>query len=514
MQMASFSPVDSVGFLPTFHGGLNLIADKHMLDNTELVECVNFDPNPGHLEKRKGYTVEAVIGTNPVKRLIYARWWDGSTTKLVTSGTNLKKWDSTTVYSTLATAKIGHEQYQNKLLVLDGGGAAGGYYHYDGVTFAQVPVPPDTGAALDAVRRCDVVTEYLDRIWVAGDPQSPHSLYYSQTGRYDYFKSTDMVVNLLGRKGEKINRLVRYQNALVVFFPSDVWVIWDDPLAAGAEIFRLAVPWGAIAPMSVALADNMLIYSAVDGVYGIHTLDKANLSAVRLTEWARGGGGITPLIKSLINPQNAVGIYHLGRYYLACQRVAASNANDTVLVCDLRYGDPARGKLGSWWVYDGWYVDSWLVDPVTGDLYYGDAKTGRVNKALQGYSDGGNGYTARATTKFWDLDGALSYKKTRTFHIVTAPDADAHAQADLNVLLKTESDVTHLPLGGVATLDALVWGAGRWGEKYWGGAPVIYHMTPYKRRARWFQAEISSSGNDQSFIVNGIGFTFRAKPVK
>jgi len=454
-----------------FSYGLDVATSIDNMDVRALRVAKNviLDPSGG-FKKRNGMAKvnDTAYDSNPIKRLFDFQRWSGDVFNLNASGTTLRLEDGTALKTDFANVDFAFEVMSDKCLFVNGDD----FYETDGTGAGttSVPLPTDTDATLTEVKRCKGLAVYRDRLWAYNDPQSPHSLYYSQTGRYDYFKSTDMIINLLAGNADPIVYATSFLGGMAIFrqanaySPGTVWALFGDPVTDKA-LFRVMVEESTVSGRAIALVGDMLIYPGLRNVYGLRSLDKDNPSAIRV------GDQIAPLIKDAYNKENMVAIGYDGKYYLAFQQYEASGCNDSVLVMDTRVRVPDKpDHHGAWVLWEGIYVNDWLVRD--GVLYYADAINGYVRKFVEGqYNDDGTPIEMDVETGLLHLLGGGGRQFVLRLFI-RAPQPAVLSSVNVTVTMEYHTKSWTVDLN-----ESFIWGVSEWGKK-WGWTDLIRKALP------------------------------------
>lgn len=102
--------------------------------------------------------------------------------------------------------------------------------------------PPPEGA---------YVASFADRLWIAGDPVFPDTVYYSRAGNPQEFDLILQQLVLEESSGDRINGLQAINGSLFVFKPSSIWRI--DEVGGGGFVSNQISSIGAISDRSIAL---------------------------------------------------------------------------------------------------------------------------------------------------------------------------------------------------------------------------------------------------------------------
>lgn len=130
----------------------------------------------------------------------------------------------------------------------------------------------------------------FDKIWLAGDPDNPHVLYFSKPFQPESFPVANSIE--VGTPDSPIMFMVAMRGLLYVFTTKTVYQV----LGAGSSvptIIPTGVMHGAVSNFGWAAAESMIFYMSYDGVYVFQGASAPYLS--EQTEWIWTGKNLGPV---------------------------------------------------------------------------------------------------------------------------------------------------------------------------------------------------------------------------
>ena len=219
---------------------------------------------------------------------------------------------------------------------------------------------------------------------------------------------------------------------------------------ANSEVREITREVGCCARKSVAQVGNQIIFLSDNGVYGVEFDQLYNLrgSAIPLSQ------AINPTITQ-IDPnyiQNAVGIYHDNRYYLAVTPIG-STQNNTVLVFNfLNAGWESIDTINQ----DGWDIRNFVragagglhslyAVNAQGGIHLLDSGTQWQDKLALKVGEGIKTYNINAslTTRQYTF-GTIDRKKFNNFELHVQSANEIQSDANLNLIIQNLDSTTSL----------------------------------------------------------------------
>lgn len=214
------------------------------------------------------------------------------------------------------------------------------------------------------------------RVFAAGNPESPDTLYFSDIGNPAYFSVINRLVPIQG-EGDILS-LVNLHDAVLLSYKTG-WYKWRGiEVGTDAEWKSLSLPNGAVNNNCVALTPYSLMFLSDDGLYRVN----ASIISEDTTMIASKGiiknvaqDKVMTTLSSITNKVNAVGVYHNNKYLLAyCDD--NTGVNNRVLEYSL--------DNDGFTLITGWRVDKWLKSN-DGNLYF--LSGNYILKAFEEYTD-------------------------------------------------------------------------------------------------------------------------------
>jgi len=486
-----------------FSYGLDVMTSIDNLDPRALRTAKNIIlERSGGFKKRDGTTYAGSTGGystgGALKRIFDFERWGGDVFKLNASGARLKLEGTTELTTGLANANLHFTPMIDYCYFVNGDK----YYRTNGKSSGTTTVAASSGSSsMSAVKRCSGLATYRSRMYAYGDPESPHSLYYSQLEDPGFFKDADRQINLLSSNASKIVRCEPFLSGLAIlrqsgaYTPGEVWALFNDPTdTTNRSLFKIVAEEGPCSGRAVALVGDMLAYPGRRNVYGLKTLDKDNPSSVRL------GDAIASYIRNAYNKQNMCAIGHDGKYYLAFQQYSTSTCNDSVLVLDTLIRIPnTPWHQGAWVLWEGIYVNDWLARD--GVLHYADAlsTSGHVKKFADGvYNDVSEVITMDVETGLLRLLG----NEGRQFVLrmfLRAPQPLIASNVSITAVMEYQSKEWDVDLQ-----ESFVWGNSVWGKK-WGWTDLIRKSLPVGFFGDRLQVRFQNNTVDEPCHIYGFG---------
>lgn len=385
-----------------FSGGENRADNPRVLPPNQAVLLENaLITGRGQIERRKGMTLFPNAGSFPARIDVLARYRKRSGQKLVmvVSGGGLYLADATPTLlkGGLSSGPYGWALFADKFLLVDGQN----FYESDGTPAGTkaVPLPPDPGATLAEIRRCTALLSHFGRLYGTGDPQLPHAVYYSQTDRYDYFKSQDMMFVVSADDAEPIQVFDELFGGIVVGKRSGWWLVKGDP-GTGLNVSRLITGSGPVA-RAYAITGSQLFYVAEDGIRVLLEPESGTFTTLLVSREHQ------PLL-SQGDMTSAVMAYHDNRVLLFYRSSPQAADNDRASVLDLRFRDALGGRFGAWTSLTGWPVTALL--PYEGGTLLAGTQSGRVVRLFDGDTDLGAPIVMRVWTPEYPLTEGATLK--------------------------------------------------------------------------------------------------------
>ncbi len=316
----------------TFNNLLDILdIDEGVKDKREVpVNMVFVGTN--ELSKDTGIENFANTGTGIVQSLYSFVKKNGTRYLIRNLGTVLQKYNPSTgnfedFKINLSDGKMfGYKEYDDWLYM---GNGYNNYMRWDGTN------PP---TEYPSAPKGNILEVFEDRMFVAGSPTEPLSVYYSNTGDPTTFPSAN-VIKVPGT--DKVTGLVNYYGVLIILKEKSVWkmqFIWEPNSSQWIpKIDALSLNHGCVSPKAYCWVENDVWFFTG--------------KEVRRIGWLKGEGvgvmGFDPTslseqIKEALKRVNldyvnkSAVFYHDKKFYLAVP-LDASTFNNVVFVCHLLY---------------------------------------------------------------------------------------------------------------------------------------------------------------------------------
>jgi len=257
-------------YITDFSGGENTVSAPDQIAQNQVLTAENVDlPLQGGFTKRKGNVVIASGFPATVVRTIEFEYLgsSGRIRKILVLCANgnmyLQTSPTVVAYAWGNGYHCDYEVYRNKCYIIGGGK----YIVWDGTTFSTV-ANGNGDSNLAEVVKCQLIEQRGERIFAAGNPDWPNTLYFSEQADPTYFKTTSSLPAVTD-DGDTITAIKEFFEALVVFKTRSIyaWSGWDP--TTDVEFNRLAATMGTRSYRSIQYAGSNLLYLGDDGLYAL-----------------------------------------------------------------------------------------------------------------------------------------------------------------------------------------------------------------------------------------------------
>ena len=344
-----------------------------------------------------------------------------------------------------------------------------------------------TGSAVSAVTasgttKGDFLIEKGRRLFSTGDATDPNLLRWTSLdkphdwtgGGYAYLSGKD--------SGGKPTGLAVWNDYLFAFTDSRTYVMSTTGIEENWESKVITTAHGCIAPRSIAVAANGIIFLSGDGVRGYGYLSGVysdDGSAFYLLS-----GNIEPTIRDYTDEQKreAGGAVYDNRYWLSI--------GGDVYVCDLE--KRTQNKQPPWTKYSGHDINCLAVTRADEyGLYSGSATDGTLYRLDYGDNDDGAAIPILYRTPPLAANGYTTVKHFRSTHLA----ADSPQEQEVTVTVTTD-DVSPPPQ--TVTFDATT--------------DIQPKRLVTSARGRSAQVTLQSEGVSQDLTISEITMTYNPKP--
>jgi len=490
-----------------FIGGQNSSAAPDNLADSEILLGENVDVVlRGAIKTREGtgdvtWNCLSVETTGTVDRTAEFSTAAGTLIQLCLINGKLYRRDSTTPLLSSAGAHMDYTVYNNKMYIL----IKDSYYVYDGTTLSEVTnAQPDSQLA--TIKKCKFIEVRADRIFCAGNPDSPNSLYYSQVGDPTYFKTGQFVMQAASGDGDIITGLREFNEALLVFKRKGVWAWTGYVVTSDVTFSRLNVHTGTSAYRTIQNVGNYLLYLGEDGVYAM----KGTYNYQIVTE--KVSGSIDNYFSKLYFPSTpylskAVSVVYKGKYLL-CYSKESTTTNDTLVACHFDAG--SADKLFPWTVYTGLnFVDA--LKSADGNYYFSKGTAvGFFKFADEYYSDSGANIPYKVRTKDYDCGSPVHIKKLKRLWLALRQYETYETTFNTTIYV----DYRHTDYLDNTAAESLVYDKGSWGDDKWGWIDTITRA--FKLNMKGLRVGVEVTGTltataPETILLYGVAFMYKIK---
>lgn len=349
-----------------------------------------------------------------------------------------------------------------------------GLQKFDGSTVSAVTASGTTAG--------DFLIEKGRRLFSTGDATDPNLLRYTSLdnphdwtgGGYMYLSGQD--------SGGKPTGLAVWNDYLFAFTDSRCYALSTTGTPENWESKVITMAHGCIAPRSLAVAANGIIFLSGDGVRGYGYLSGVYSDDGSAFYMLSGNIESTIRAYSDAEKQAAVGAVYDNRYWLSI--------GGDVYVCDLE--KRTQNKQPPWTKYSGHDINCLCVTRADQyGLYAGSAKDGTIYRLDYGSDDDGASIPILYRTPPLAAKGYTSVKHFRATHIA------AEASQAQNVTVEVTTDDVSAPAQTV---------------KFDADSDLRPKRLVTSARGRYAQVEVSSDGVGQDLTISEITMTYNPKP--
>ena len=528
-------------FTNDFTGGENTEAAPDQLAENQVLTAENCDlPLRGGLVKRKGCEVLDDTFPDVVLRLIPFSYINGtgdSVNDILALCLDKKLYsmqDPTTSVYNWGSWHIDYEVVGSKCYLIGNDD----YVVWDGTTFASVTnAQPDSN--LTIIKKCRLIEQRGQRIFVVGNETNPNSLYFSEVGDPTYFKAVSEILAVTDN-GESISALKEFFGALVVFKPSAIYAWHGYDPTTDVTFQRLAATAGTRSYRTVKYVDGMLLYLSEDGIYALKGTYENVIVTEKMTPNSTGKfreiyspadytvAGEVLHVPSYMSPSHAV-VYD-GNYILSVVTGDTWMWGEATppVTSDPDYPFKKHNAIYTLGLdalaigvrqvrtYTNWYVNSWAIPDSTGELYGAlDCRTGErtnigvIRKHFVGYADEGLAYTMTLKTYAMHIGDPIRRKKfrygyvwARQFEDIYGSDVMVNAYVDY---LKVVSDV-EIDESGVWDANDTAWDFSKFDF-----VNLVSRRVIVKKKGKRIIFEMVDNSVGQRLQIYGVGVEYKIK---
>lgn len=457
--------------LTDFSGGLNLRDSNNSLAQNESPDMSNFFIRQrGSLKKRPGtQQVAAPTGTNAL--YLYTpnagapKMMASTPTAIYSDGALL---DSTASAAPRSFATFGKGTQYNLIIcspehrpLLYDGSTVRTMQSYDVKGQNPLPMPMISTA-----------TVHYDRLFCAGEPGAPSTIYFSEPGYVERYDSTSWI-DIEPFDNEPILLLMPIWDSLLIFKRNGIWILYGSTRVDFA-LKKIATTKKVLPNFvrTIVNVDNTVIFRCTDGVFGFDGTTFTHLSEK-----------IDPALKANQTSTSSACWYD-GEYWL-------SNGTDTFVY------NPTNKS----WSRHSLAVSQFVDDSGTLKMLHPTGVLTRLDPFVA--TDQGVAYTAYYKTQYFDFGAPTNVKQFKEIK----PDA-----LSVGTGVSIEFDIDNGKAHGVFTLADTTANSPKWSQVNWGafnwpnppGAQSEPQPFPYGSYGDRMQLKFIAAGADLTEITGVI----------
>lgn len=381
-----------------FAGGLNTYDDATAVKDTELVECLNFDPGlEGSLRSRPPFqdlSLPMTLGTSGTPKFLGFYYGSSSTTYLIASDGLSSTWAFTgtawvLITNTFSAAAVA--QFDGKAWLASPVGEVdpGGYWTPGGGFVADTDMP-----------RGDTIVSFKSRLWITPGKGNLNGtrVYYSKVLGQPNFWTSPSFVDVGQGDGQDIVLLTTYYNTLVAFRTGSIYAFQFNSDPGQGSVVLLVPNVGISSKECMISYENYLYFMHDEKAYQFvnNNAQQINLK-VPFTATSKANISI-PYSVSLFNNR---AIFH---YY------------DTMYVYSLRtrtwtrWKSPAHGAIGQIISPVSSLTDQAFVNP-SATIASGGGRTNKLLFIRDVFTNATEVYTCELQTKNYNYQLSSNFKR-------------------------------------------------------------------------------------------------------
>ena len=278
---------------------------------------------------------------------------------------------------------------------------------------------------VSGIHTCNRILLHWDRLILYGDTQNRSTIYISHVRNPTYFPTNNTLV-FETDKQEPLVKLVQFRDFIVAFLPSNIQALHGkSPL--DYQRVKIQSGIGCIAPESVAIYDNYVVFLSKEGIYLLKSygVGENRLNVERLDT----------KIRNIIPP------------YPQNEQACAINFDDQYHICfpNLKQRFRYYWRIGHWTKDQSPYFDFCRFVEYKGELIAQRASTGEIYKFDDNvYDDLGYAYEDRIETKSFNFGHPYNFKKLKELHVMVGlekhdTNLSVEVYGDSSALMSTDS---------------------------------------------------------------------------
>ena len=439
-----------------FAGGLNTYDDPTAVKDTELVECLNWDPGlEGSLRSRPPFqnlNKPLTLGASGDMKFLGFYYVNGGGYRLIANDGLSSTWaydGSNWALVTNTFAASAMAQFDNKAWLASPVGEVdpGGYWTPGGGFVADADMP-----------RGDTIVSFKSRLWMSPGKGNANGtrVYYSKVLGQPNFWQAASFVDVGQGDGQEIVLLTTYYNTLVAFRTQSIYAFSFNTDPAQGTVSILVPGVGLTSKDCLVSYENYLYFMYDEKAY-VFVNNGAQQINLKVPFTASGQANISiPFSVSLFNNR---AIFH---YY------------DTMYVYSLRtktwtrWKSPAHGAIGQVMSPQGILTDQAYVNS-SATVPLGGSREAKLLYITDGFSNVSEVYTCEVQTKNYNYQLSSNFKRLFWWGVDAVFRTRVRGWA-VPVVYRAQVTWGQLQLGGVTWGDLL---GGTWGSPFVGDVSIL-----------------------------------------
>lgn len=497
----------------TFIGGQNSAAAPDNLHDNELKIAENFDViSRGSLRVRNGtvnvnwsFLSESAPANKGVTRLVEFSKPDGTLVRLgLINGKLFKEGNSLALLGDIGE-HLDAAIYNNKAYIL----MKNSYYIYDGDKLSEV-TNTQADSQLAEVKKCKFIEVRADRIYMAGNPDKPNALYFSQVGDPSYFKGGAHTLNVPSSEGDMITGIKEFSDVMLVFKANGIWAWSGYSLTEDVQFNKLNSHTGTRHYRTIQLVNSYLYFLGEDGIYMLKAVYQGSLVTEKIS-MAVDDVFSDIYFKQKPYENTAAAIYSRGKYYLSFPSRKQPLAEFGNNQCVVGFIDAGQGSnLAPFTTYTNVNFDE-AMKSGDGEVYFAASCKKAIFKFSEtAYSDAGTPIKFRLESKDYDMGSAIHVKKFKKVYLWVNQDKLEESVVNVNLKVDySDTDFTNIDMA-----ESMLWDVDTWNFHKWGWINTVTRA--FKLSGKGIRICLSADGetndtNKNRVFIYGIGITYKIK---
>jgi hypothetical protein len=487
-----------------FSAGLNLMAPSDNMAPNELQVAENIELyNRGGFGRRSGIVQHAeVTGATKLDLYMEFEYLDpegvSHLSKLVFYDGVLRDITRGVELATGLGSHLAYEIYKYKLYLMNGTR----FMEYDGTALKDVTCT-EADSNLAKIKKCRYIAQRGVRLFATGNPAEPTVLYYTETGRPEYWRVLN-VVETVTDDGDINTGLKEFHGALVVFKTRSIFAWFGYDPNNDVEFHQIPCHTGCRAYRTICNVGNAVWFLGDGGVYALVGTYKDVISTAQVSQ------KITPLFESIkhgstLGQSSASAVYYKDRYYLSIA-TEEPGVNNVVYVL---YGDRVDDNgVAPGVVYTGWSIACWWHSLVDDELYSGSSVSGIVHHHdTNCWTDLGEPIPVRVRTAPIEsvIGEYIRMKKYKRGYAILRQFETYDSEATINCTIDYHTISTV-----VDPDESLIWDMRDWDVSRWGFIDVVTRRFRIGKKGKRLTVEIADDSAERLEFY-GFGCEYKIK---